>query len=67
MKYWATKGILAMEKMWDIKLYRTAKGWKVRLEGDGQRAVIGNGATPHAAYRAAECQLVKKPWLTSTE
>ena len=58
------------EKIWDIKLYQTKKGYKVKIEGGclGQyKKVSAEAPTPHKAYRAAELQLVVKPWLTSNE
>lgn len=57
-----------MEKVWDIKLYKTKKGYKVKIEGGDlgyYKKVEADAQTPHKAYRAAECQLVVKPWLTS--
>lgn len=59
-----------MEKVWDIKLYKTKAGYKVKIEGGdfGQyKKVEAEAPTPHKAYRAAECQLVVKPWLTSLD
>lgn len=61
-----------VEKIWDIKLYQTKNGYKVKIEGEGgclgqYKKVEAEAPTPHKAYRAAECQLVVKPWLTSNE
>ena len=57
-----------MKKVWDIKLYKTKNGYKVKIEGGdfGQyKKVEAEAPTPHKAYCAAECQLVVKPWLIS--
>lgn len=51
-----------MRFIWSLALYQTAKGWRVTIKGDG-RTVDGNGRTPQEAHRAAECQLVIKPWV----
>lgn len=51
-----------MRFIWSLTLYQTAKGWRVKICGDG-RTVEGNGRTPQEAHRSAECQLVIKPWV----
>jgi len=48
--------------VWSLTLYETAKGFRVVIKGNGH-TVTGNGPTPQAAHRAAECQLVVKPWV----
>ena len=55
-----------MEKVWDIKLYRTKRGWKVKIDGEGGKSQA-EAATPHKAYLAAEMKLVVKPWLMSVD
>jgi hypothetical protein len=47
---------------WSITLYQTAKGYRVVIKGDGH-TVTGEGRTPQEAHRAAEGQLVVKPWV----
>jgi len=54
----------AMELIWDIKLYKTKAGYKVKIAGEGGK-VEAEAPTPHKAYKCSEVQLVIKPWLTS--
>jgi len=55
-------GTTSMIFVWSLTLYETAKGFRVVIKGNGH-TVTGNGPTPQAAHRAAECQLVVKPWV----
>jgi hypothetical protein len=57
-----------MIKIWDIKLYQKKTGkFKVLIESESGKKVVGHGATPHMAYKDAETKLIIKPWLTSEE
>ena len=60
-----------MKKIWDIKLYETKNGYKVKIEGAplGQPvwAVGEEAPTPTKAYSNATCKLVVKPWLVSDD
>ena len=59
-----------MEKVWDIEVYKTKKGYKVKIEGGDfgiYKKVEAEAPTPHKAYCAAVCQLVIKPWLISSD
>ena len=59
-----------MKKIWDIKLYETKNGYKVKIEGGelgGHKKVEAKGPTAHKAYCAAKAKLVFKPWLTSLD
>lgn len=49
-----------MEFVWELKLYKTAAGFRVVSKGGGA-TVTGNGPTVVAAWRAAEVQLIYKP------
>jgi hypothetical protein len=53
-----------MTFIWSITLYEIAKGFRVTIKGNGH-TVNGEGPTPQAAHRAAECQLVVKPWVSA--
>lgn len=55
-----------MNLIWDIRLYKTKSGYKVKICGEGG-AVEAEAPTAHKAYRQAEAKLVVKPWLTSNE
>lgn len=48
--------------IWSLTLHQTAKGYRVVIKGDGH-TVTGDGRTPQEAHRAAEIQLVVKPWV----
>lgn len=57
---------MIMEIIWDIKLYKTKAGYKVKISGEGGKSEA-EAKTPHKAYKYAEMQLVVKPWLTSND
>jgi hypothetical protein len=52
--------------IWSLTLYQTAKGYRVVIKGDGH-TVTGEGRTAQEAHRAAECQLVVKPWVCAEQ
>jgi len=54
-----------MNHIWALHLYEMADGRFKVLIRDVQRdrTVSGTGPTPQHAHRAAECQLVIKPWV----
>ncbi len=51
-----------LQKIWDIGIYQSSKGFRVRLRGMGQFAE-GRGGTIEQAFRGAECKLIYKPPL----
>jgi len=61
-----------MIKVWDIKLYQTKKGYKVKIEGFDPYLGISEKAdaesdTPQHAYSWCMEKLVIKPWLVNAE
>lgn len=53
-----------MTFIWSLTLYELAKGFRVVIKGNGH-TVQGEGRTPQEAHRAAEIQLVVKPWVAA--
>jgi hypothetical protein len=49
--------------IWSLTLYELDRGgFSVAIKGNGHK-VVGKGRTPQEAHRAAEIQLVVKPWV----
>lgn len=57
---------MSVQFIWSITLYQMARGYRVVIKGNG-RTVQGQGSTPQAAHRNAECKLVVKPWVSAEQ